>query len=112
VYVGFDLGFSFVDSVSGTSTTTIPVGTTVEWVWQGTPHSTTSGTCTASNCVPDFTWDSGIQNNLPFTFTYTFNTANVTYPYFCRVHGVSMGMIGTVIVNPPATTLGVPARQR
>src|SRR5262249_43963052 len=48
----------FVDSTSGTSTTTIHVGDTIQWVWQSGTPSTTSGACTAG-CVPNGLWDSG-----------------------------------------------------
>ena len=83
---------SFVDEVSGTSTSTIPVGTTINWVWVGTlDHSTTSQASSAE------VWDSGIFGP-PHSFTHTFNTAG-TFPYFCRVHGVA-AMPGTVIVTP------------
>jgi plastocyanin len=87
--------------------TTITVGTTVEWVWAGSlQHSSTSGTCTVSNCVPDFLWDSGLEF-APFTFTRTFNTVG-TFPYFCTLHGVG-GMQGVVNVLPAPANL--PARR-
>ena len=61
----------FVDQVSGNSTTTIPVGTTVHWVWTGSGHSTTSGACPP--CAPDNTWNSGVHNS-GFTFDHTFSS--------------------------------------
>src|SRR5258705_337236 len=39
-------GSQFVDDVSGTNVSTIQVGDTINWVWEGTmEHSVTSGTC-------------------------------------------------------------------
>ncbi len=94
VFVGQGGGTTFVDSVSGTSTTTITAGTTVEWDWVTGLHSTTSGTCTAINCTPGpggppgDIWTSG-QLTAPATFTRTFNNVG-TFTYFCTVHGVMM----------------------
>jgi PKD repeat protein len=82
----------FRDSVSNTSTTTISVGTRVEWQFQGgNQHTTTSGNC----CTPSGMWGSPRMSSGSFSFT--FNQAG-NFPYFCQVHG-SM-MTGTVIVNP------------
>ena len=93
VNVGQGGGFTFVDQVSGNSTSTIPVGTTIQWVWVSGSHSTTSGTCTAT-CTEDGIWDSGV--GVGMTFTHTFPQAG-TFPYFCEVHGAMMQ--GTVIVQ-------------
>jgi len=83
----------YVDSVSGTSTSTIHVGDTIQWVWSSGTHSTTSGACSAG-CVPNGLWDSGrLQGG---TFQYTFTTAG-TYPYFCTLHGPSEQ--GSVVVQ-------------
>jgi plastocyanin len=90
-----------VDSVSGTNITTIHVGEVVEWQWASGPHSTTSGTCVSGFCTPDFKWDSQVHS-APFSYVpspYPFGTS-ATYPYYCQIHGGSMGMIGTVVVNP------------
>ncbi|HSS43739.1 MAG TPA: hypothetical protein VLO07_00235 [Thermoanaerobaculia bacterium] len=84
-------GNNFVDSQSGTSTTTIRAGQTVQWVWVGGTHSTTSGTC----CTGDGKWDSGVQGS--GMFTRMFPSAG-TFPYFCIVHGSAM--TGTIVVNP------------
>ena len=84
------------------ATLTVHVGDTVTWQWVGNTHSTTSGTCSASNCIPGppctgcTPWDSGVHN-IGFTFTQTFNSSN-TYTYFCSVHTVMMQ--GLIIVNP------------
>jgi plastocyanin len=67
-------------------TITIGVGETVNWIWVGGFHSTTSDTGV---------WDSG-QHSPPNTFSHTFNTSG-TFPYHCTVHGFSMN--GTVQVN-------------
>ncbi len=82
---------TFVDSQSGSSTTTINAGQTVQWTWAGGSHSTTSGNC----CTASGVWDSGLKSG--GTFSYTFMTAG-TFPYFCTVHG-AMGMTGTVVVK-------------
>ena len=94
VFVGQG-GTKFVDSISGTSTTTINAGETIEWQWVAGQHSSTEGECTP-NCIPHNVWDSQIHS-APFTFTHTFPTTN-TFSYYCQIHGVMM--TGIVIVNP------------
>jgi plastocyanin len=95
-------GTSFVDSISGTNVTTITAGQTVEWQWVSSLHSTTSGTCSATNCTQGppcsgcSPWNSGILNS-GATFTQTFTNTN-TYTYFCLVHDIMMQ--GTIVVNP------------
>jgi plastocyanin len=98
--------FQFVDSVSGTSNTTITAGETVEWVWAGGTHSTTSGTC-SSICTPDLKWDSQVKST-PFTYTHTFTASDggQTFSYYCQLHGISMGMTGVVSVLPAAPSRG------
>ena len=93
----------FQDAVSGTSTSTIAVGDTVQWTWAYPYHSTTSGTCT-STCTADGLWDSGVKTMAGAVFSYTFSSAG-TYHYFCSVHTVSMQ--GTVVVENagPAPTI-------
>jgi plastocyanin len=93
VNVGAGGGNTFVDTVTGNSTSTIPVGTTIEWVWISGFHSTTSGTCTTV-CTEDGIWDSGVGSGM--TFTHTFTQAG-TFPYFCEAHGAMMQ--GIVIVQ-------------
>ena len=51
VHVGMG-GTQFVDEVSGTSTSTIAVGDSVQWVWSAGTHSTTSGPCTTICTCP------------------------------------------------------------
>ena len=94
----------FIDPVSGTNITTIIAGDTVEWDWAPgdiDQHSTTSGTCTSGFCTPDFKWDSQVHN-APFSYTKTFTNADagLTFPYYCQIHGGTMGMIGTISVLP------------
>ena len=83
----------FVDSTSGTSTTTIHAGETVQWTWLSGAHSTTSGACSLG-CVADGQWDSGVLSS--GSFQHTFPTTG-TFPYFCQVHGTMMQ--GTVVVQ-------------
>ena len=77
---------------------TIHPGDTVQWTWDASNHSTTSG----SPGMPNGLWDSGILNQ-GATFSHTFNTAG-TFPYYCRVHGQCCGMTGTVTVTNPSPT--------
>ncbi len=97
VYVGLN-GMNFVDATTGNSTTTIPAGTTVEWRWVDGEHSTTSGACDATDCVPDDRWNSQKQKPA-FTFTHAFNAMG-TFPYYCMNHKVTMQ--GTVVVGAAA----------
>jgi len=83
----------FTDSVSGNSTTTINVGDSVLWTFNGGTHSATSGSC-AAGCTPNGNWDSGIHSS--GTFTHTFAAAG-TVSYYCVVHGAMMQ--GTIVVQ-------------
>lgn len=109
VNVGPNLQLIFVDQQSNTSTTTINVGDTVQWVWQGNHHSTTSGSCASGTCVHNFTgvtWDSGVHDagNI---FSFTFMQAG-TFTYFCSIHGTTFQMRGTVkVIAPPDFTLQI-----
>jgi plastocyanin len=86
-------GNNFVDSQSGTSTTTIKAGDTVQWNFVSSiQHTTTSGSC----CTASGLWDSGVHAS-GFAFSHTFLQAG-TFPYFCVIHGSAM--TGTVVVNP------------
>jgi plastocyanin len=80
---------------------TINVGDTVQWVWVGSGHSSTSGT----PGHPDGLWDSGVQN-AGFTFNHTFNTAG-TFSYYCTPHGLCCGMVGSVTVNQAVDTVTI-----
>ncbi len=76
---------------------TIHVGQTVIWRNDdGTPHTTTSGSCSNGLCTPLAGWDSGILNSGQ-SFSQQFTTTG-TFPYFCRVHGAMMH--GTIVVTP------------
>jgi plastocyanin len=84
----------FADEETGTNTTVIAAGDTVEWVWASSGHSTTRPDTPRS-------WDSGIQD-MPFTFSQTFPSPG-TFPYFCIPHQ-ALGMVGMVVVKPVAVT--------
>ncbi len=97
-------GTKFVDAVSGTSTSTIAVGDTVEWTWTAGLHSTTSGPC-ATTCTADGLWDSG-ANSAPFTFSHTTSFAALgTYHYHCSVHGAMMQGDIVVVAAGPAPSV-------
>jgi plastocyanin len=117
-------GTNFVDDVSGTAVTTINVGDTVKWVWEGDlNHGSDAGTCSGggynpyggvhpegtSTCTSDGTWVSGTHTT-PFSYSYTF-TQSGTFKYFCDVH---LGaMTGRVVVNPaPGTASATPKRSK
>ncbi len=99
--------------------TNINVNDQVIWVWEGSFHSSTSGTSTSTNATPKGLWDSGV-NSHPHSFTNTFSSAG-SFTYYCSVH-FSLGMTGVVnvaggalppnvsITNPPTgATLSAPA---
>ena len=75
------------------STVTVKQGDTVQWVWKGNTHSSTSGTPGQTTGL----WDSGIKNS-GATFSHTFSAAG-SFPYFCTVHGSCCNMTGTVVVT-------------
>ena len=75
VDVGPGSSLTFVDEDSGTNTTTISVGDTVEWRWMSSGHSTTRSESPEA-------WDSGIQE-APFSFSHTFGTPGT----FTRLEG-------------------------
>ena len=93
VNVGEGGGTVFVDQVSGTNTSTITAGTTINWVWVSGIHNVESGACPP--CTPAGQFSSGAPQTSG-TFSFTFTTAG-TFPYYCEVHG--QAMTGTVIVN-------------
>jgi plastocyanin len=104
VQVGPDGALVFRDEESGTNTTTITAGDTVEWVWMSSGHSSTR------TDTPKM-WDSGIQN-MPFMFSQSFASPG-RYPYHCTPHEF-LGMVGTVVVEPAAggtTTTTLPSSQ-
>ncbi len=83
-------GGQFVDSVSGTSFTTIHAGEIVEWDWQGTcPIRRRRAPALSGFCTPDGLWNSGVHGT-GFVYTRTFSTVG-TFAYYCQIHGGSMG---------------------
>lgn len=88
-------GLQFIDQVSGSSTSTISVGTTIRWVWVGGGHTTTFGPCNDVTCAADGRWSSPEISE--GAFEHTFAEAG-QFPYFCAPH--SEVLRGTVIVNP------------
>jgi len=100
VYVGRH-GNQFSDEVSGSNVSTVSPGTTVEWVWEGGGHTTTSGPC-PSSCIADGLWNSGALSE--GTFRFRFDSPG-TYPYFCDPHADVMR--GAVVVSPPALRRGL-----
>lgn len=105
-------GNAFVDDQSGSDVTTILVGDTVTWVWEGaTNHGVESGTCMAGGGGP-YGYGTGCNGNgmfdaatsaAPFSYSRTFAQTG-TFPYFCTVH--QAGMTGRVIVNPRPAAAG------
>ncbi len=98
-HVTVGAGIIFKDVSSGTSNpavTTIFVGDTVEWDWQGGGHTSTSGTCSGGSCSADGLWTTPVMGS--GSFSRTFNTPG-TFHYFCIPHQAAMQ--GTVIVTLP-----------
>jgi plastocyanin len=79
----------------------VQVGDTVQWVWDGIGHSSTSGT----PGHPDGLWDSGILNT-GATFSFTFTSAG-TFNYYCTPHGACCGMVGSVTVTEAVDTVTI-----
>jgi plastocyanin len=78
-----------IDSTYRMKVITVPVGTTVTWVYDaGLPHTVTSDT----NVFNSGTMGEGD------TFSFTFDEAGV-FPYFCRFHGGAGGSGMSGIVN-------------
>jgi plastocyanin len=89
------------------NTVNISPGDTVTWVWDGGPHTVTSGAPGA----PDGTFCSlpagqtpsasacnstSYAQNQGASYSYTFPSSG-TFPYYCTVHGAMM--TGTVVVG-------------
>ena len=86
--------------------TTITVGTTVEWVWQApVQHSTTSGTCDASNCIPGPTCGNSNSASKPrhSHSTYT-STPWARFPYFCPSTASEECRASSMSCRSPAST--------
>ncbi|HWZ86061.1 MAG TPA: plastocyanin/azurin family copper-binding protein [Thermoanaerobaculia bacterium] len=116
VHVGHG-GTHYVDDVSGTNISTIHVGDTITWVWEGTMHhSVTSGTCDHAGggggyggygggtmCEDGHVWTSTGLQSAGFTFSQTFSTVG-TISYFCMMH--LNAMTGKIVVEPAAVVTG------
>lgn len=98
-------GNRFTDVVSGTSTTTIHVGDTVQWNFkdESSLHSATSGVCVITDpyigdvsCNFDGNFDTG-QQPAGKTGSHRFTVAG-SFKYYCSVHGGMM--TGLVNVSP------------
>lgn len=97
-------GFAFIDSVSGTTNTTVNCGDTIEWVLLDTiAHLCADGTGPSDpNQGARFTFS--LDTFTPSTsFTWT-ATEPGTFDYFCFPH-FGFGMVGTITVLPPANLL-------
>jgi plastocyanin len=108
-------GTKYVDEASGTKVSTINIGDTITWIWEGDmSHSVTAGTCTdngggggyyggggGGSCTADTTWQSTGLHPTGFTFSNTFNGVG-TFSYFCAMH--QGAMTGKVVVQAATTT--------
>jgi plastocyanin len=106
-------GSNFVDEVSGSSVSTIQVGDTINWVWEGTmQHSVTSGFCARGGggggyggggdvCTDAGRWPSSGLHGAGYTYSQTFSTQG-TFSYYCAFH--ESAMQGSVVVQPAVTT--------
>lgn len=84
------------DDLYDPKSVTINPGDTVRWVMEG---STTTHTVTDLNGA----FDSGaVFTTAGATFEHQFSQANVTYNYFCKVHGACCNMKGSVSVGDAA----------
>jgi plastocyanin len=107
------VGPSFTDTFSP-SVVNINAGDQIIWTWQGTFHSTTSGTLSGTpptaTPVPNGIWDSGVATSLPHSFTNSFPSAG-NFPFFCSVH-YNFGMTGQVnvaaVALPPTVSITNP----
>ena len=89
----------------GPDTHTITAGQVVQWNWAASGHNVVSGdpatgTPDGQFCSPgDVNCATTPLSNTATVYTHTFTTPG-TYNYFCRAHR-SLGMVGTIVVNPP-----------
>ena len=88
---------TFVDAVSGNSTSTITAGDTVIWTWSGSNPHTVSSTGSES-------FDSAAPQTSG-TYSHVFNTVG-TFTYICGVHGASMS--GTIVVQAAQVPTNTP----
>ena len=93
---------------------TINAGDSVQWVWDGGPHTVTSGAPGAvdgkfcslpSGTAPSATACNATTyaENAGATFTQTF-PSDGTFPYFCEIHGAMMS--GTIVVGVGSGSAG------
>ena len=110
-------GTKYVDEASGTKVSTINVGDTITWVWEGDmSHSVTAGTCTdnggggggyggggggGGSCTAGTTWPSTGLHAAGFTCSNTFNAVG-SFSYFCDRH--QSAMTGKVVVQVATAT--------
>ncbi len=85
-------------------TAKIPVGESIEWVWQGGTHTITSGSGSADPNVGKL-FDTS-SNSASTRFTFVFDSAG-TFPFFCRFHELD-NMKGVVIVHALAGVSPLP----
>jgi plastocyanin len=94
---------SIVEYSFAPNTTSVKVGSTVQWVNNGTlPHTTVSdknvwtSTQLGGGTADAYGGTSGGQS-----YNYTFNTAG-TYSYHCALHPPATypGFVGTIVVTP------------
>src|SRR5262249_16499126 len=89
----------------GPHTVTISAGQTVECGWQSRNEKVVSGGAGTGGADGQFCSPGDVNcattplANAPTVYAHTFTTPG-TYNYFCRAHR-SLGMVGTVVVNPP-----------
>jgi len=98
----YDYGYPPPAYVFTPSFVLIKQGDSVQWIWDASGHSTTSGVPGA----PSGLWDSGIKND-GATFTHQFDSAG-TFPYFCTAHGACCSMTGVVTVTASSTPAPTP----
>jgi plastocyanin len=88
------------------SSVTIHQGDTVEWVWKGGFHNTTSVAGIAEQ------WSSPTTSTVDTTFDHTFTHVG-TFAYCCSIHGsdngnqTARGMSGTITVVPAETLTSI-----
>jgi copper binding plastocyanin/azurin family protein len=95
-------GFSFIDSVTGNTNTTVNCGDTIEWVLLDTIAHTVWDGASPSDPTAQSRFAFDLNSFTPGldTFTWTATEAG-TFPYFCIPH-FAFGMVGTITVLPPA----------
>lgn len=96
-----DIWFCDESFENGVCETTIGVGDTIVWEFDGTfqPHTTTACGASCDDPTLDPAWNSGILGD-GSTFEYTF-TVPGTYLYYCQVHPTLQR--GVIIVQGGAT---------